>query len=107
LNSRLYVGNLSDSTDEKRLRAAFAAFGEILELRIVSDAESGRSRGFGFVDFSSEAAAQRATTALNRSVLDGHVLNVKLTGRLQREGFRGSQPTATARRPAASTKRGK
>ncbi|MEW6547250.1 MAG: RNA-binding protein [Bacillota bacterium] len=71
----LYVGNLSWGTTEQDLREAFAAFGEVLGCRVVTDRETGRSRGFGFVEVNSEDAS-RFIDALNGAELDGRAIVV-------------------------------
>jgi RNA recognition motif-containing protein len=95
----LYVGNLADSTDDAKLRAAFASWGEILALRIVSDADSGASRGFGFVEYGTDEEAGRALATLNGTDLEGRALNIKLARPLM-DKSRGPQQAVPLRRPA-------
>lgn len=76
-NNRLYVGNLSFQTEEGTLRDTFSAFGGVTEANIVQDRETGRSRGFGFVDMP-ESAAETAVKALNGSTFDGRDLTVRI-----------------------------
>lgn len=83
--SRLYVGNLSYSTTEDSLRAAFAPFGQVTSANIMLDRMSGRSRGFGFVEFSSDEEAKKAIEALNGADLDGRSLTVN-EARAREEG---------------------
>jgi RNA recognition motif-containing protein len=71
----LYVGNLAWATTEDALQRAFAQHAEVLSVRIITDRETGRSRGFGFVEVSDESADQ-AIAAMNGYVLDGRPLNV-------------------------------
>ena len=72
----IYVGNLSFDTDDAGLRAAFEAHGEVSSAQVITDRDTGRSRGFGFVEMPSNEEAQAAMTALNGSDLDGRTLNV-------------------------------
>jgi RNA recognition motif-containing protein len=72
----IYVGNLSFNTTEDALREAFAQHGEVSSARIISDRETGRSRGFGFVEMPSDDEAQSAIAALNNTDLDGRTLTV-------------------------------
>ena len=72
----IYVGNLSFDTDDAGLRAAFEAHGEVSSAQVVTDRETGRSRGFGFVEMSSAEEAKAAIEALNGTDLDGRELNV-------------------------------
>jgi len=73
---RIYVGNLSYSTDEEALRSKFSEFGEVEEATIISDYDTGRSRGFGFVTMPNDAEANAAIEALSSQELDGRSLKV-------------------------------
>lgn len=73
---KIYVGNLSFKTNEDALRAAFEAHGEVASASIVVDRDTGRSRGFGFVEMPNDAEARAAIAALNGSSLDGRELTV-------------------------------
>jgi RNA recognition motif-containing protein len=72
----IYVGNLSFDTSEDELRNAFASYGAVTSARVATDRETGRARGFGFVEMSSDAEAQAAIRGLNGSNLQGRALNV-------------------------------
>jgi RNA recognition motif-containing protein len=74
--TKLYVGNLSYQTQEHDLRESFSQFGEVVSATLVTDRDTGRSRGFGFVEMSTEAEAQSATQGLNGHELDGGALKV-------------------------------
>ena len=71
----LYVGNLSYSADESSLRSLFAPFGEVLSAKVVSDRDTGRSRGFGFVEMEA-SEAKKAISALDGQEVDGRKLRV-------------------------------
>ena len=71
----LYVGNLPWSTTEDRLAEVFGAHGSVKSCRIISDRETGRSRGFGFVEVE-DGDADSMVTALNNSTLDGRMIVV-------------------------------
>ncbi len=73
---KIYVGNLSRETTEAQLRESFMKFGEVASLAIVTDKESGKSRGFAFVEMSSEEHAQAAIAGLQGQDLGGNVLKV-------------------------------
>ncbi len=72
----LYVGNLNFDTTEDALRQAFAAHGTVTSARIITDRDTGNSRGFGFVEMDDSQAAQSAMAALNGQELDGRTLTV-------------------------------
>ncbi|KAI5058782.1 hypothetical protein GOP47_0026952 [Adiantum capillus-veneris] len=76
MSSRLFVGGLSFTTEEEGLRTAFSKHGEVMDARIATDRESGRSRGFGFVTFLTEADAEAAKDKMNGQWLDGRVIRV-------------------------------
>lgn len=73
---RLYVGNLPYETDEGQLKEFFAQKGEVTSARVITDRETGRSRGFGFVEFSDDAAADAAVAELNGADFGGRKLVV-------------------------------
>lgn len=73
---KLFVGNLSWGISDEQLREAFSAFGTVEEAVVITDRQSGRSKGFGFVTMSTEEEAQKAVEGLNESELDGRAINV-------------------------------
>ncbi|MBL8763216.1 MAG: RNA-binding protein [Phycisphaerae bacterium] len=73
---KLYVGNLSFNTSEAQLREMFAAHGDVTSASLVMDRETGRPRGFGFVEFGNAEHAKAAMTALNGKNVDGRDLTV-------------------------------
>lgn len=76
MNNRLYVGNLAFSTTEQTIREAFAQFGEVVEVKLMIDRDSGRSRGFSFVTMADPQAASKALTQMSGQMLDGRALRV-------------------------------
>lgn len=72
----LYVGNLSYNLEEHELREAFEAFGEVRAVRILTDRESGRPRGFGFVEMGDKEAGEKAIAGLDGQELGGRRLVV-------------------------------
>ena len=76
VGNKLYVGGLSWNTDNEGLRQAFERFGDVEDVRVVTDRETGRSRGFGFVTFSSNEAAQAAISEMDGTALDGRNIKV-------------------------------
>lgn len=73
---RLYVGNLSYQTTEDELRAAFGEHGEVTDVSIVKDRDTGRSRGFAFVEMGSNEAGQKAVTGMDDAEFQGRRLKV-------------------------------
>ena len=76
MGKKLFVGNLSFSVGEAELRQLFEQMGGVESVTIMRDTETGRSRGFGFVEMSSEEAAQKAIKELNGFSVDGRNLTV-------------------------------
>jgi RNA recognition motif-containing protein len=77
MSNKLFVGGLAWTTNEAGLKAAFSKYGEITEAVVVTDRDSGRSRGFGFVTFADADSARKARE-LNGTQLDGRELRVDL-----------------------------
>jgi RNA recognition motif-containing protein len=76
MSRKLFVGGLSWDTTDDSLRAGFEAHGEIQEAKVITDRETGRSRGFGFVTFTNEADAETALNALNGQAFEGRTIKV-------------------------------
>ncbi len=74
----MYVSNLSFHTSEDELRKLFEAFGTVTSAKVISDRETGRSRGFGFVEMESETDATTAMNALDQKDIEGRALSVSL-----------------------------
>lgn len=72
----IYVGNLSLLTTEAALRAKFDVHGEIRSLKIITDRETGRSRGFAFIEMAGDQETEEAIKALNGVDLDGNILSI-------------------------------
>ena len=79
MSQSIYVGNLPYSTEESDLRKVFEAHGNVENVKIIRDRETGRSRGFGFVEMASEEETNAAISALNGSDLGGRNLKVSLS----------------------------
>ena len=73
---KIYVGNLSYSTSEETLRNQFSQFGEVLSVSIIMDKVTNKSKGFGFVEMSEDAAADSAICTLNQKEIDGRKVRV-------------------------------
>ncbi|MEW6520856.1 MAG: RNA-binding protein [Desulfurivibrio sp.] len=90
---KIYVGNLSYQVTEEGLQDAFKAFGEVTSAIIIKDQFSGKSKGFGFVEMSSQAEAQAAIEGLNEKELQGRKLTVsEARPRADKPGGRGGRP---------------
>jgi RNA recognition motif-containing protein len=77
-NNKLYVGNLSFKTTDDQLAQIFAEFGTVGRASVVTDRDTGRSRGFGFVEMGNDAEAQAAISALDGQMVDGRTLQVNV-----------------------------
>lgn len=90
MSKKLFVGGLSWGTDEYSLRSAFEAFGEVTEAKVITDRDTGRSRGFGFVTFTNVEDANRAIAEMDGKDLDGRNIAVnEARDRGDRGGGRG------------------
>ena len=72
----IFVGNLSFNTNEDELRQMFESYGQVDRVSIMTDRDTGRSRGFGFVEMASNEDGEKAITALNGSQVGGRTINV-------------------------------
>lgn len=78
MSTNLFVGNLAFTTDKSELQSLFAEFGEVADAQVITDRETGRSRGFGFVEMGSAEAAQKAISSLNGKDINGRQLTVNV-----------------------------
>jgi len=76
MGNKLYVGNLAYSVRDEDLQTAFAPFGSVTSAKVMMDRDTGRSKGFGFVEMGSDAEAQAAINGMNGQALDGRALVV-------------------------------
>lgn len=76
MSKKIYVGNLPHATSENELRDLFASFGEVVSAQVIVDRDTGRSKGFGFVEMSKDDEAQAAIEALNGKDFGGRPLTV-------------------------------
>jgi RNA recognition motif-containing protein len=76
MGKKLYVGNLSYSVDSSELEGLFAAHGQVVSAQIINDRDTGRSKGFGFVEMANDAEAEAAIAALNGHEHSGRALTV-------------------------------
>ncbi|MEK6840456.1 MAG: RNA-binding protein [Nanoarchaeota archaeon] len=91
---KVYVGNLPWGVDDEKLREMFSKFGDVEEASVIKDKYSGRSKGFGFVTFSDDAAANKAIKEMNEKEMEGRALKVNEARPMEerpprREGGRG------------------
>jgi RNA recognition motif-containing protein len=78
MSQNLFIGSLAYATNDDSLKAFFETIGEVNSARVVTDRETSRSKGFGFVEFADEANNQKAVDELNGKELDGRPINVSL-----------------------------
>jgi cold-inducible RNA-binding protein len=83
--NKIYVGNLSYDTTQDDLTNYFSQFGDIEELKLITDRDTGRSKGFGFITFSSPEGAQRACNEANDTEFEGRTIKVNMA----KDDFRG------------------
>lgn len=76
MGKKIYVGNLSYNTNEDELMEVFQNYGQVASCKIISDRDTGRSKGFGFVEMGTEDEARAAISSLNGTELDGRQLKV-------------------------------
>jgi RNA recognition motif-containing protein len=84
----IYIGNMSFDTTEDQLRQAFEGYGEVATVNIITDRDSGRPRGFAFVEMSVEDEATAAISGLNGQELNGRALNVNMAKQRSDNGNR-------------------
>ncbi|XP_057514284.1 glycine-rich RNA-binding protein 4, mitochondrial-like [Actinidia eriantha] len=75
-SSKLFIGGISYGTDDQSLRDAFSGFGDVVDAKVITDRETGRSRGFGFVSFASDESASSAMSAMDGQPLNGRNIHV-------------------------------
>jgi len=86
---KLYVGNLSYQTDEQQLEQLFAPIGEVSSVQLIRDRETGRSRGFGFVEMANAGEGRTACTTLDQKEFEGRRLTVNEAKPQERNGGGG------------------
>ena len=74
----IYVSNLSFNVQDEDLKSYFADYGEVTSAKVINDKETGRSRGFGFVEMTDDAAAQKAIAELDGATVDGRAIKVNV-----------------------------
>jgi RNA recognition motif-containing protein len=94
MTKKLYVGNLSYQMTEEGLRDIFAPMGEVVSAKIITDAATGRSKGFGFVEMASDEEADKAITSLNGTNVMDRALNVSEARPQTDRGRSGGRPGA-------------
>jgi cold-inducible RNA-binding protein len=89
MNNKLFVGNLSYKVGEEELRELFAAYGEVASCNVAKDRDTGRSRGFAFVEMNSQAEAEAAIKGLNGMDVAGRQLSVSVSQPKPKSSFGG------------------
>ncbi len=84
----IYVSNLSFQVGDEDLKGFFAAHGEVTSAKVITDRETNRSRGFGFVEMSNDTEAETAIKNLNGSVVDGRSISVNVARPKEKSGFK-------------------
>ena len=91
MSKKLFVGGLPWATGDLDLRDAFEPYGEVVDAKVITDRETGRSRGFGFVTFAEEGQASAALEAMDGAELGGRRLRVDVAQERQRGGGGGGR----------------
>ncbi|CAI9778866.1 unnamed protein product [Fraxinus pennsylvanica] len=92
MSTKLFIGGLSYGTDDQSLRDAFSSFGDVVEARVITDRDTGRSRGFGFVNYSTEECANSALSAMDGQELNGRNIRVSYANERQPRNNFGGNP---------------
>ena len=95
MSSKIYVGNLPYSVTDANLQSNFGEFGDVVSAKVMMDRDTGRSKGFGFVEMANAEVAQAAITGLNGQQVDGRAIVVNLArppeNRGGSDGYRGGR----------------
>lgn len=83
MQNRIYVGNLPYTIDAEGLKSLFSEFGEVSDARVITHRDSGRSKGFGFVEFANEEDAKKAIDAMHEKEIEGRNLVVNIARPMQ------------------------
>ena len=105
MGKKLYVGNLSYSVDNAQLEDLFSKYGQVRSAQVIQDRDSGRSKGFGFVEMSDDNAAREATEGLNGRDQDGRALTVNEARPKEERGERGYDGSRGGRGSSAYSRR--
>ncbi len=89
LMTKIYVGGLPYQTDDNQLQQIFSSYGEIASAKVITDRDTGRSKGFGFVEMNDDAAAQKAIAELHEAELGGRTITVNIARPMERSGGGG------------------
>ena len=91
MSKKIFVGSVSWNTSEEELRRAFEKYGEIVEAKLITDRETGRSRGFAFITFVNDGDADKAIAEMDGTELDGRALRVNEARERNRGPDRGDR----------------
>ncbi len=97
MENKLYVGNLPFSTTEEELRTMFAQAGTVVSVSLIKDRDTGRSRGFAFVEFGTQAEAEKAVSLFNNTPLENRNLKVNLARPREETGGKFRKPGGNRR----------
>ena len=99
MGNKLYVGNLAYSVRDETLQQAFAPFGTVTSAKVMMDRDTGRSKGFGFVEMGSDAEAQAAINGMNGQAIEGRAIVVNEARPREDRGFGGGGGGGGGRSP--------
>ena len=93
MGNKVFIGGLSWNTSDDGLRAAFGEFGEMVDVKVITDRDTGRSRGFGFITFANQEDAGKAISKMDGASLDGRTLVVNEARERQDRGGGDRRPS--------------
>lgn len=99
MSKKVFVGGLSWDTNEQGLEQAFERFGEITEVKVITDRETGKSRGFGFITFAQNEAANQAIDEMDGAEIDSRTIKVNEAQEKERKSFGGGGNGGGGNRP--------
>lgn len=88
MSKKLFIGGLAWATNSDGLKNAFSAFGDVIDAKVITERETGRSRGFGFVTFVDDAVAAKAIAEMDGKELDGRTIHVNEANQTRSNGNR-------------------
>jgi RNA recognition motif-containing protein len=106
MTKKLYIGNLAYSVNDDSLRGAFSKFGTVESATVIKDRDSGRSKGFGFVEMSTDESAAEAIEKMNKCEFEGRIMFVSESHSIDKKGPRSNDGRRFGNKPSDRKFRG-